>query len=141
MTEGKFKAIKVLLKSGATQQEVADTFEVSINVVRCCKNSETFEEYRHKMYVMYSSSYRRKKNAELKKQEEERVAAEAKAAEEAKKQEAEKPEPVREKAAVPQMMASSYQVNRMIELMQQQHELLKFISNKLAFIVEELTGK
>lgn len=38
------------------------------------------------------------------------------------------------------IVVSSYQQNRMIELHKETNELLKLISNKLAFIVEELAG-
>jgi len=40
---------------------------------------------------------------------------------------------------VPQIMASQYQTNRMIEMLNKQIELLTTISAKLAFVVDELT--
>ena len=39
----------------------------------------------------------------------------------------------------PNLLAGNYTLNRLYELMKEQNELLKGISNKLAFVVDELT--
>ena len=45
MTESKFKAIKTLLKGGATQKEAAEYMKVSANTAFWVNKAETFEEY------------------------------------------------------------------------------------------------
>jgi len=143
MTEGKFKAIKILLSSGATHAEISESLGISDYVIRFVKASETFEEYRHKMYVN-SAGYRKKVEAEQKKKEEEAKAAAEKAvaekapAEQAEKKEYKEPEvQVVEHRQSVQIQATHF----MTEELREMKELLKGISNKLAFIVEELTGE
>ena len=67
-----------------------------------------------------------------------------------KKQKEEKPEPITQAPAPAPVvedlklpggtMSASYQLNRIYELQKKQVETLILISNKLAFIVDELTG-
>ena len=143
MTEGKFKAIKILLSSGAKYAEISESLGISDYVIRLVKASETFEEYRHKVFVN-SSSYRKKMVAEQKKKEaEEKAAAEKAAAEkvvaeqEGKKEYKEPEVQVVEHLQSVQIQATHF----MTEELREMKELLKGISNKLAFIVEELTGE
>jgi putative NIF3 family GTP cyclohydrolase 1 type 2 len=133
MTESKFKAIKILLAGGATYKETAESMGVSTVVVGYCKHSETFEEYRHKIY-MTSGGYRKKMAAEKKalaekleqkKQEQEKAELEIQASE---------PNVVEHRQTVT-IQATHY----MMEEMKKTNELLKLISSKLAFIVDELT--
>lgn len=143
VTEGKFKAIKILLNSGATYDEITDSLGVSSYVIRFAKVSETFEEYKHKMYVN-SAGYRKKMAAEQKKKEaEEKAAAEKAAAEKAAaEQEAKKAYSEPEVQVVEHRQSVQIQATHfMTEELREMKELLKGISNKLAFIVEELTGE
>jgi hypothetical protein len=133
MTEAKFKAIKILLAGGATYKETAESMGVSTVVVGYCKHSETFEEYRQKIYVT-SGGYRRKLAAEKKAQEEKE------AQETAEQKKAEPETPVAEQNVVEHRQTVTIQATHyMMEEMKKTNELLKLISSKLAFIVDELT--
>ena len=136
VTENKFKAIKILLNSGATYAEISESFGVSDYVTRFVKTSETFEEYKHKMYIN-SSGYRKKVAAEQKKKEAEEKAAAEKAEQEGKKAYSEPEVQVVEHRQSVQIQATHF----MMEELREMKELLKGISNKLAYIVEELTGE
>lgn len=58
-----------------------------------------------------------------------------------RKPEPKKPEPAPQvvRTEAPQVKPSDYQMNRLIELVKQQNELLTGISAKLAYIVEQLS--
>jgi len=138
VTEKKFKAIKILLESGETYENIAESMGVSKRVVGVVRSSETFEEYRHKIYLS-SPTYRKKRDAALKAEQErkEREAAEKVNEEQPPAPEEKKPEPqVVEHRQVVTVQATHY----MMEEMKKTNELLTLISNKLAFIVDELTG-
>lgn len=136
VTLQKFKAIKILLNSGATYAEVSESMGVSDFVIRHVKYSETFEEYKQKMATS-SSAYRKKLAKQLKekqeKEEQERVAAEAQEAE--KKESKEPTNQVVEHQQSITIQATHYMTVELREI----KELLKGMSNKLAFIVDELT--
>ena len=136
VTPQKFKAIKILLNSGATYAEICESFSISDYVVRNVKSSETIEEYRQKV-AAGSSAYRKKLAAEMKaKQEEEERKAEKARAEEEQRTNASVPEKqVVEHRQTIQLQATHYLTEELREI----KELLKGMSNKLAFIVEELT--
>jgi len=137
VTPSVFNAVKVLLKGGATREEAANYMKLSVATVGFIKKSETIEEYKNIVF-QYSET---KKAA----------AAAKKAA--AKK----KPEPEAEQKAkevnvhdipphnVVDGTPSNYQINLMIGFLREirdhekvQTELLKMISRKLAFVVEDL---
>jgi len=136
VTENKFKAIKILLQSGAKYQEISETMEVSKVVIGIVKNAETYEEYKHKMYLT-SGAYRKKMAAEAKAKEEEKIRAEK----EAKQTTAAKEKATGEEVSVVEhrqtitIQATHY----MMEEMKKTNELLTAISSKLAFIVESLS--
>ena len=75
VTEKMFKAIKLLLKSGETTVGIAEYMGISDSTVSNIKNSETYEEYRHKVYVS-SGAYRKKMAAMKAKEEKEKKAKE-----------------------------------------------------------------
>lgn len=117
ITEKTFKAAKILIASGAKNKEVAEYLGISPTTVTRIKQSETYEEFKS---VKKANAYMAKK------------AAEAKAAE---KKEEEKPvTQVVEHRQTVTVQATHY----MMEEMKAQTELLKTISAKLAFIVEQL---
>ena len=130
VTEAKFKTIKTLVNSGMPYAQIQESIGVSKVVIGAVKQSDTYEDYKHRMYTM-SGSYRRKM-AEKKKEEEQLT---VKAGDIAKAVEKEKPQT----ESTTTMMISGYQVNRIIEQLTKQNEILTLISNKLAFIVDELT--
>ena len=123
MTESKYTAIKILLNGGATVKEAAQYMQVSTAVVYGVKNTSDFAEY---CQNSAERDARRKQNAAI------RIKAEQAAKEAAK-------EPERQPERQPgTAMTSTYQMNRMYDALRAQNELLKLISEKLAFIVEQL---
>ena len=116
VTKGIFDAAKLLIENGANNTEVAKYLKVSTDVVSFIRKSETYEDYQTFMYE-YSLKQRQ------------RVAA-IKAKEEPK----EEPKPEVKQTIVVQ---ATWQ---MTQEMQKTNELLKQISNKLAYIVDELCG-
>lgn len=119
MTESKYTALKILLNGGATVKEAAQYMQVSTAVVYAVKNTADFAEY---CQNSAERDARRKQNAAI------RIKAEQ-AAKEATK------EPERQPGTA---MTSTYQMNRVYEALKTQNEFLKLISEKLAFIVEQL---
>ena len=124
ITKGIFDAAKILLNGGATNAEVEKYLKVSKDVVTLFRRAETYEEYQA---MMFEKSQRQK--------QQKRVAA-MKANEE--------PKPETKTADVP-----AAEVNRVVTVqlshyvmteIQKQNELLTGISNKLAFIIDELCG-
>ena len=129
MTESKYTAIKILLKGGATVKEAAQYLQVSTAVVYGVKNTENFAEY---CQIGAEREARKKQAAAIRIKEQEKAKEAAK--EQEKANEAAK-EPERQPGTT---MTSTYQLNRMYEALKAQNELLKLISEKLAFIVEQL---
>lgn len=122
-----YDCVKLLFENGATYKEAADFFHLSLATVNTIKASDSFEEYKH-MAMMRGSKWKaanKKKQVETAKPE---VKPEA------------KPETVltddKQKGGT---ISANYQVSRIYELLKQQNETLTMISNKLAFIVDELT--
>ena len=139
ITESKWKAIKILINSGATYKEIHEMFDVSNTIISFTKSSESYEEFRHKVYVT-SGAYRKKMAAQEKaKQEKQKKVAEiakevgAVTASEIVKDE---PKPVQESRQTIVVQASHY----MLEEQKKTNELLTCISNKLAAIVSDLYG-
>lgn len=142
MTPKLFSAVKLLLESKAPYKEITKYLGVSESNISKVSASETWEEY---LAILA---------AEAKKQRERfaaRKAAEEAYSEKAKEEKKRKLEPVAEAVgAVPaaslvtppaqtvqQMITVPY---RLYEVLQKQTEILTGISNKLAYIVEELAG-
>lgn len=106
-----FKAVKTMLSGGATIEETSEFLGVSPATVSRIRSAETYEEYLHIIAAMYT-----KKKAK-------------------EKQES---KPVAEPAPTPTSLNQGYLNNRIYELLKEQNEMLKLISNKMAFIVEQL---
>lgn len=139
VTESKWKAIKILLESGATYNEIKEMIMVSNTVISFAKKSETYEEFRHKLYLT-SGAYRKRMAAEAKTKlgkeiKAQEVANEVKAV---RASELIKEEP-EEKVVEHQHNVTLVANNYLMEEIKKQNELLTLISNKLAFIVDELT--
>lgn len=128
VTESVYKAVKTLIAGGASIKECSEYMHLSSQTVSIIKNSETYEEYKHKIYVT-SGGYRKKMEAAEKAKKE----AEAKELP-AQKLIYDKPTAT-EKQTTVVVQATHY----MMEELKQMNETLKCISNKLAFIVDELT--
>jgi transposase-like protein len=119
LTESKFKAIKTLLKGGATQKEAAEYMKVSPNTAFWVNKAETFEEY---VQINASRHLEKRQVAAIK-------------AKEANK-ETPAPQVVEYRQNVT-IQATHYMMQKLDET----NSLLKQISNKLACIVEDLYGK
>ena len=136
VTESTWKAIKTLLKGGATYKEICEYMNIASSTVSQIKSSETYEEYKHKVYL--TSGYYRKKMAaiEAAKQKEEKKKA---------KEEDEKVVPVVEPQETKTQVVEHRQTiqitatHYMMEELKKANELLTLLSNKLAFVVDELT--
>lgn len=121
MTESKFTAIKLLLKSGATYKEAAEYMDVSPATVGRVQAAETFEEYKNALVV----------------------AARAMAAKRKDKKPTETPgnapkQPVQ--TAEAQQPAPVQLPFYVMEQLRKTNELSTGISQKLAYIVEDLCG-
>jgi len=114
--QSKFKAIKILLNGGATIREAAEYMQVSSATISYIRNAETYEEYKNT------------------------IAAKSRANRKA----AQKPQETKpQTTATPVMNPTVIRVEAthyMMEEMRKTNELLKTISAKLAFVVDELCG-
>ena len=135
-----FDCIKILLDGKASYTEIQDFTNVGRTTVSRIAHSESWEDYEQQMAAMRAAWHCRVA---------EKKAAEQAAADRAReeKEKAAKAAAEAVKALVPaapllqQTKADPvYGANRICELLTHQNELLKVISNKLAFIVDELTG-
>jgi len=111
----KFDAVKIMLNGGATYEEVSDYLSISTSTVQRIKKAESYDEYKNMNAAIALAKRNERKNEEKK----------------------EDPKP--QEPATPPLSTVFYQSNRMWELLKEQNEHLKAISNKLAFIVDELT--
>lgn len=114
VTESIFNAVKTLLKGGATVKECAGYMGLSAGTINVIKASETFEEYKSNMFLRSRACHGEKKQEQKPEQ---------------------KPEPVQTVGHKVVVQASHF----MLEEQKKTNELLTLISNKLAFIVDELT--
>lgn len=113
VTESVFKAIKLMLAGGATQKEISELLKVGASVVSTAKKAETFEEYKELMNNTFS--------ARKKAQQKEPTAPPV-------------PQVIEHRQTI-QVQATHYLTEELREI----KELLKGMSNKIAFIVEDLT--
>ena len=126
LTEGQFKAIKTLLRGGASQKEAAEYMQVSPNTAFWVSKAETFEEYQH---INAERHLAHKRVAAIKAKEAEKTAPQATPAQPAAPQVVE----YRQNVTI---QATHY----MMQKLEETNNLLKSISNKLAYIVEDLYG-
>lgn len=119
VTQSVFNCIKTLLAGGASHKECADYMKLSVITIGRINRAETYEDYKQSVIM-----------AKLHSGKPVSVPAPEPT-----------PEPEQEKPEKPKVVDTSgtYQMNRLIELMKEQNELLKAISNKMAFIVEQLS--
>jgi hypothetical protein len=120
LTAGQFKAIKTLLRGGATQKEAAEYMQVSTNTAFWVNKAETFEEYQQ---IIAESHLAQKRVAAMK-------------AKETAKAEEKPQEIVKEVRQSVTIQATHYMMQKLDET----NALLKLISEKLAFIVDDLYG-
>lgn len=118
ITENIYNAVKMILKGGATAQETADAMGISTNSVYRINKSGTYSEYVNLAYMNGSARYR----ATTKEETEQKAEPIA--------------EPMKQQGGT---LSAGYQINRIYELLKQQNEILTLLSNKVAFIVDELT--
>ena len=117
----KYNAVKILLEGGASSEEVAQTLQVSEATVKLVKKCRSYEEYKQESNTLKYLAKKRKEAAEM--------TAKEPAPETA-------PTQIVEHRQSIIVQANHY----MMEELKRQTELLKLISNKLAFVVDELTG-
>ena len=132
----KFTAVKILLNSGETQPKVADYMNLNKSTVQRIASCESFDEYKSVLAAIALKAREKKENEKRKvKEAEDAKQAAAKAA-------AEAVNAVPAASLVKQQKPADqvYGANRICELLTHQNELLNGIMNKLAFIVDELTG-
>ena len=134
LTERQFSAIKMLLKGGATQKEAAEYMQVSYNTAYWVGKAETYEEY---LQMQAERVLKRKQVAAIK------AKGEPQGKPQGKPQE--KPQGIKEQTPATQVIEHRQTVTvqatwAMTQEMQKTNKLLELISNKLAFIVDELCG-
>ena len=138
-----FDCIKILLNGKASYTEIQDFTNVGRTTISRIAHCENWEDYQQQMAAMRVAWHANKYNAnKAAKKAAEQAAAEKEKEEKEKtaKAAAEAVKAVPAASLVPpagQMVTVPY---RVYEMMTKQIELLTGISNKLAFIVDELTG-
>lgn len=123
-----FDHAKLLLKAGERYDGVAEYLEISKWTVGVIAHSETFEEYKNTLAAIYA---KQRNKREEKKTEEISTPEE--------KQEKKDEKIIGDYKLPGGTMSANYQFNRLVELVKKQNELLELISNKMAFIVDELS--
>ena len=119
ITENIYNAVKLILRGGAKTKEAAEAMGISVNTVHRIGKANSYDEYVNMAYMNGSARYREQE----KKEKEER-------------QEKPQAEPLKQQGGT---LSAGYQMNRIYELLKQQNEILTMLSNKVAFIVDELT--
>lgn len=130
-----FNAIKTLVAGGATSKEISNYLGIGETAITRVRSCESYDEYKQCLAAISvkQREYRAKRfEKELQKKAEEEKAAAAEAVAEAVSEVRHVQEKVEDRTL------SNYQTNRLIEEMRKTNEHLKLISNKLAFIVEQL---
>lgn len=128
-----FIAIKTLLENGATLKECAKYMKISYATAKYIKAAENYDEYKAILASMAEKQRARYKNEHQKKEP-------APAPEKALEPKApEKTEP--QVQVIEHKQTVTVQATwQMMQEMQKTNKLLEGISNKLAFIVDELCG-
>ena len=119
ITEQNFKAIKLMLKGGATAEDINEHYPASKETLRRIKHSETFADY-----VEMQRIYTERSEANRAKREEQ-------------SQETPKTPELPNQISMDELTHDS----KTVELLKEQNDLLRRLVNDLAFIVSELTGK
>lgn len=133
VTELKFKAIRILLDSGSTATEIAAYMGCGTTTVNRIRRCDTYEEYKQLMAAVAAGNRARNERKRA------AVAAPVVPAVPVAPVPAPAPEPP--KQVVEYRQSVTVQATHYMEMELKRHtELLTAISNKLAFIVEELAG-
>ena len=122
ITENIYNAVKMILKGGATAQETADAMGISTNSVYRINKCGTYAEYVNLAYMNGSARYREATKEETEQKAEQKAEQIA--------------EPMKQQGGT---LSAGYQMNRIYEALKEQNEILRLLSNKVAFIVDELT--
>ena len=137
VTKGIFDAVKLLLGNGATYSEISKYMKISTYLVTIINRSETYEEYLDNCYEISCKKNEARKAARIAaKKAAEKAAEKAKALEKKEEPEQEESTHVVEHKQTVVVQATW----AMTQEMQKTNKLLECISNKLAFIVDELCG-
>ena len=128
VTKGVFDAVKLLLQNGATASEIKKYFNICSDVVSWIRQAETYEEY---MNANFERNQRRIEN-----RQKAAVAIKAKEQQAEQKAEQQTEQPAQDVKQVVQVQLP-YLLTQEIK---RQNELLEAISNKLAYIVQDLYG-
>lgn len=119
ITENIYNAVKLILRGGAKMTEAAEAMGISVNSVHRINKANSYNEYVNMAYMNGSARYREQEKKEKEEQQE---------------------TPQAETLKLPGgQLSSGYQLNRIYEALKEQNELLKLLSNKVAYIVDELT--
>jgi hypothetical protein len=137
----KYDAIRIMLQSGADLEEAAKTMEVTVSTAKAVKSTNSYEDclqqIRANVYLARDAYWRKKKEKAAK--------AAAKTAAKAEPKETQTPAP---QAPAPRvapretilptvtLVANHY----LMEEIRKQTELLRTISAKVGWLVEELSG-
>ena len=129
MTEKLFWAIKTMLNGGATITETAEFFKLGVSSVGRVKASENMQEYHAIIAAMYAKKKAAKEKLKPLPVEEEKPTT---------------PEPVKADVVTQTPVKPSTQTvimrptHELMTEMRKTNELLTLISNKLAYIVDQL---
>ena len=127
-----YKTIKLMLKGGASHEEIREFKPISYETMRRIDRTDSYQGY---LELQRRYLANRDRNRILKQEQDE-----SKPEDKPEDKPEETPETVltddRQKGGT---ISANYQVSRIYELLKQQNETLTLISNKLAFIVDELT--
>ena len=118
ITESKYNTVKILLRGGASIKEAAEYMSISEVTVYTIKNAETYTEYEN---IVAAKRYSRKKNVEA-----------------AKPEQPETPV-ISDDKQKGGTLSANYQINRIYEVLKHLDETMTLVSNKLGYIVDELT--
>lgn len=118
ITEQNFKAIKLMLKGGATAEDINEHYKASKETLRRIRRSETFADYMEMQRV-----YSERSAANLAKREEQH--------------ETPKTPELPNQISIDDLQKDS----ETVELLKDQNDLLRRLVNDVAFLVSELTGK
>jgi len=129
----KFRCVKILLESKTPIKEIMEFTQLSEMSIYRIKAAKNFEEFKHNRMVAAIAT----KNREAQKKAEKLLNIQIERQEIVEQQEEKKPKETAIPAAT--SITNNYQLNRLVEIIKEQNEILKIMSNKIAFIVDELT--
>ena len=131
VTEKIFKAVKQLTAGGATIPECAEYFMLAHSTISRIRAAETWEDYKHSTTVAFLAMKEKESKKKYEKAEAKVVPTEAPVEQ--------KQEPKQEQVVEHKQSITIQATHYMMTEMQKTNELLTQISNKLAYIVEQLS--